>query len=518
MMNDFMPLAPSNNVPKDLPELVTTQNGARFDPRFNKWSYRDSLSNVSLDFSSLKAEDQLVDASKKVFIWYAENKSADHLKNMFSYFNKFLQYVSMTRSMPIIEISAKDILNYKSYLPPKDLYFIGNISGFLQKWHSFGIDGVSDDVIVLLKQLRLKGNRKGEAVSTMDPLDGPFTDFEVEALHAAVDNGYKAGDINLDDYLLVCLFLALGQRPIQYASLKVCDFGTSIAKDGTTIYSLNVPRAKQRGYSSRSVFSQRILVPQIGEKFVQYIEEIRREFTGVLADTSMAPLFPTKWPRKNEPNGFECHLTSRSLSVNLTKTLNRLHVISDRTGKPLHITATRFRRTLGTRAAMEGHGELVIAELLDHTDTQNVGVYVQATPEIIERIDRAIALHLAPLAQAFAGVIIKTESEAKRKGDLTSRICDPRFEPSMKPMGNCGQHGFCGELAPISCYTCRNFQPWLDGPHEAVLNHLISERERLMVASDSRIASINDRTILAVAEVVRRCDEIKGEMSEAING
>ena len=101
---------------------------------------------------------------------------------------------------------------------------------------------------------------------------------------------------------------------------------------------------------------------------------------------------------------------------------------------------------------MEGYGELVIAELLDHTDTQNVGVYVQATPEIVERIDRAMALHLAPLAQAFAGVIIRNESDARRKGDPASRICDPRFEPSMKPMGNCGQHGFCGELAPVS-YT-----------------------------------------------------------------
>ena len=39
-----------------------------------------------------------------------------------------------------------------------------------------------------------------------------------------------------------------------------------------------------------------------------------------------------------------------------------------------------------------------------------------------------------------------------------------------------------------------------------------------MVVSDSRIASINDRTILAVAEVVSRCDEIKSGMSEVVNG
>ena len=110
------------------------------------------------------------------------------------------------------------------------------------------------------------------------------------------------------------------------------------------------------------------------------------------------------------------------------------------------------------------------------------------------------------MAQAFAGVIINDESQAKRIGDPSSRVCDPRFSPSMKPMGNCGKHGFCGFLAPIACYTCMNFQPWLDGPHEAVLDYLIGERDRLAAQTDLRIASVNDRTILAVAEVVRLCE------------
>lgn len=64
-------------------------------------------------------------------------------------------------------------------------------------------------------------------------------------------------------------------------------------------------------------------------------------------------------------------------------TLEKLAVTSERTGERIHITSRRFRRTVGTRAAEEGHGELVIAELLDHSDTQSVGVYVQATPAIV---------------------------------------------------------------------------------------------------------------------------------------
>jgi len=513
-MCDLMRNAPLNNTLQELPEEVTTLSGVKFQPRLEKWFYRDSTKNITLNFNNISAEFKLIISAKKVLIWYAENKSPDHLNNMFRRIQHFLNFSNANNKLLSI-ITGDDLINYRASLSGNNAWYLGNLSGFLQKWHSLGIYGVSDDAIALLKQLRLKGNRKGEAVSTMDTLDGPFSDLEVEALHEAVENGYEAGDIALDEYLLIWLFLALGQRPIQFASLKVGDFGVSVAKDGATVYSIKVPRAKQREQLSRSTFSQRVLVAQIGEKFVQYIEYVKTNFTGIIEDTSQAPLFPTKRSSKNEPIGFEFHKTSQSLSNDLKNTLKKLNVISERTGEPLHITATRFRRTLGTRAAMEGHGELVIAELLDHTDTQNVGVYVQATPEIVERIDRAMALHLAPLAQAFAGVIIKSESEARRKGEPESRICDPRFEPSMKPMGSCGKHGFCGELAPISCYTCQSFLPWLDGPHEAVLNHLISERERLMVVTDSRIASVNDRTIYAVAEAVRRCIEIKSEMGAA---
>ncbi|PPC99534.1 MAG: integrase [Methylotenera sp.] len=502
---------------QDLPEEITTFNKIRFNPKSDRWSYRDSTQSVSINFKSLNAAESLALSIKKGLIWYAENKSSAYMLGIFSVVKTMLLTIEREKN-EILFITASDLLNYRSTLSVEKTYYLGRLSTFLRKLDSLGLLGVSDDAITLLKQLRLKGCVKGEAVLTMDPIDGPYTDIEVQSIIDAVNTSYDLGKFSLENYVLVHLMLALGARPSQFASIKVSDFGISAAKDGATLYTLNIPRVKQRGYLSRSQFTQRVLIPHIGEKLAQHIFDLKIMFAEKLSDCSHAPLFPAKQSKQDEPAGFEFHKTAGNLGRTITKSLNTLEVFSERTGEQLHITPIRFRRTLGTRAAMEGHGELVIAELLDHTDTQNVGVYVQATPEIVGRIDRAMALHLAPLAQAFSGVIIKNESEARRKDDPTSRICEPRFEPSMKPMGNCGQYGFCGQLAPISCYTCRNFQPWLDGPHEAVLNHLISERERLMVTSDSRIASINDRTILAVAYVVKRCDEIKNGMSETVNG
>lgn len=498
-----------------LPALARTRFGVEFDPRADKWAYRDATSTVNLDFATWPATDSLIVSAKLSLLWYAEHMSSSHLINMFRRMTHYMRTLYAEQDAILGEVTCVNLINYRNTLTATTSWYFGSLSGLLKKWHSLGYPGVTDDAVVLLNQLRTQGNRKGEAVLTHDPIHGPFTDIEIQSLQASLDKVYLNGNVSREAYLLVYLFMLLGQRPTQYAALKVRDVSVTYTKDGTPTYTLRIPRAKQRNQLSRTEFKERILIPQIGELLVHHSNEVRAIFHGRLPDPSDAPLFPARRRFSKEPIGFEHHRTSQTISDLLERSLESLCVMSERTGEPLNITATRFRRTVATRAAMEGHGELIIAELLDHTDTQNVGVYIEARPEIVERIDRAIAMYMAPLAQAFAGMIIEDESQASRCGDPSSRICDPRFDPSMKPMGNCGKHGFCGFLAPVACYTCVNFQPWLDGPHEVVLDYLIGERDRLAARTDLRIASVNDHTILAVAEVVRLC-EIRRK--ESING
>ncbi|PKN18686.1 MAG: integrase [Deltaproteobacteria bacterium HGW-Deltaproteobacteria-6] len=448
-------------------------------------------------------------ALKKTFIWFLRNKSIFYAENQFFYLKRFLKFIHSEQATIVSSITGHQIINYYSTLSKKNQYYLGYMSGFLKRWHEMSYPGIEDDAVAILKQFRIKGNVKGEAVLTMDPVNGPYSDLELQGILSVLKAAFQDKVISLGEYVLVWLFLALGQRPIQYSLLKVSDVGSGQSKSGSVVYTLRVPRVKQRNKLARSEFKDRLLIEHIGEKLLLHAAEVKERFKGILGDPDQAPLFPEKITRRRVPPGFEFHRTSNSLLQTLRGIIDRLHVMSERTGKPLHINAYRFRRTVGTRAAVEGHGELEIAELLDHSDTQNVGVYVEADPAIIRRIDRAVAFRLAPLAQAFAGVIIADESEAPYAGDPSHRVCDPRFDPTMKPIGSCGKHGFCGSMAPIACYTCRSFRPWLDAPHEMVLNYLIAERERLLISSDLRISSINDRTIVAVAEVVRQCQIIR---------
>jgi hypothetical protein len=61
----------------------------------------------------------------------------------------------------------------------------------------------------------------------------------------------------------------------------------------------------------------------------------------------------------------------------------------------------------------------------------------------------------------------------------------------------------------VACYTCFKFEPWLDAPHEKVLQRLNDERKRF--ASDERLAEINDDAIKAVEEVIAECAQVHAQ-------
>jgi integrase len=502
-----------------LPDQVRTRAGVMFDPGLDVWEYRDHVKNVSINFSELHRvlSDRMRYGLKRTLIWYTENRAPSHLMNLFARFRHMIDFLSVARAEVINEITDVDLLNYRASLNPATAWYFGSITGLLKRWYGMSLPGVSESAFALLNTLRVRGNQKGEAVLTMDPEAGPFTDIELVQIQSTLNAAFAAGKVSEDEYLLAWLFMALGQRPSQYAALKVRDLLT-VNQDGESEYILRVPRVKQRNAGPRVEFKERPLIRQIGDQLFNYSRRVRRRYEGILADPDDAPMFPVsagsaggaRWA-----SGYEYHQTGGGLSQNLANTLRRLSVQSERTGAHMNITPIRFRRTFGTRAAQEGHGELVIAELLDHSDTQNVGVYVAAVPEIAARIDRAVAMQLAPLAQAFKGMLIQNESEATRGTDPSSRIIDARIDRSLKPMGSCGQHSFCGFNAPIACYTCQHFQPWLDGPHEAVLDHLLQKREQLLATTDQRMAAVNDSTIFAVAQVIQLCRQARaGEAVE----
>lgn len=415
-----------------------------------------------------------------------------------------------------IPFSVESLISFRATLNAKTEYRLATLRGFVKQWAALGYSGVPAESLNLLNKWKLKGNEKGYAVQSMCADRGPLTDIEMEGVVAAVVSAYGESRLALVDACYTMLLAMTGRRPVQITGLKIKDL---IQRADS--YYINFPRAKQRSQSWRTTFNKFAIVEDLWLLLQQQAFAVRQSFTNRLAikipDVLVAelPLFPASHAFSDEAElrdqlqGDRLHASTASVTDAMDRVQRVIGVISERTGLLVHLNPTRFRYTLGTNLAREGKGEFVIAEALDHSDIQNAGVYVKNIPEIVERIDKAVALQLAPIAQAFRGVLVISERDAKRGDDPGSRISN-----GVVNFGTCGSYGFCGALAPIACYTCNHFQPWLDGPHELVLDGLICERDRVLdQTEDRKIASVNDRLILAVGDVVSRCNSVKGEVS-----
>jgi hypothetical protein len=374
----------------------------------------------------------------------------------------------------------------------------------------------SGEVADELKTFRFGGNQKGVAVRTRDPLHGALDEVETFALIAKLKEIGPAV-LTLFERALIWLALAFGSNPKALALLREEDL-TLLSEVGTDRihYRLRIPRIKKRKPFLRAAFHRKRPHRAIGELIEALVREnveFRRE--NGWTDGCAFPLFRRKTPQPDllgSPlHEFAMHCDSGDLTSALKTAVAKLDVISHRTGKPINVTMMRFRRTFATRAAEENVAPAELATMMDHTDLQHVPVYYETRSSIVERLDAAMAVKLGPLSDAFLGRIVATEAEAYNGDDPAKRIpwfgrqADPSTQRPVN-LGTCGA-GACAEFAPISCYTCRKFQPWKDGPHREILQQLCDERDRRKAEGlDPQMVGVNDATILAIGEVVAACE------------
>jgi len=487
--------------------------GYLFDPSENRWQLdKDTTVYVRNILESL--EVNLKTGFLHTAIYYAENLSASYISGILDGFRHMLKTTNSTN------ISTSTLINYRSALTNQTQCYLPTIRCFLRKWHELGHSGVSDNIIELINGWRLKGAEKGDVIKRLDPLQGPLSDLELQGFNECAVQVFEQKKISLSDLALGLCQSHTGRRPVQISHLKIKDILQGKNKTGDPVFLLNVPRAKQRGAVFRGEFNQFAITHDLWVILNSHAKQVIAKAKTTLCfsleryDELELPLFPC-FSNLNKLSSLDelksLYVTDRlHIKTNLvSKTIRRISRISglysERTGEPINLTARRFRYTIGTRAAREGFGEMVIAELLDHSDTQSAGVYIQNIPEHVEKLDQAIGQYLAPYAQAFAGVLVDSEKDATRGNDINSRI-----RTGAMGVGTCGNHGFCGANAPIPCYTCIHFQPWVHGPHQIIYDGLIAERERIQeITGDAQITAVNDRTIIAVADVIQRCKKRK---------
>lgn len=492
----------------DASERPAFEPGYYFRLSDRRWVLSNQV-NFQLEEFYERLDQRVLVGFLNTLAYYAEHCGAKSAYDVRATFLRFLRETGAS------EITIEALLNFRSQFDrPRLKRRLAMLRAFLIRWYELDYYGITEEVHSLLSSWKISADVKGDAVKRLDPHDGPFTEIELQAINEGVIQAFEKEEISLMMLVLVLLLSSTGRRPAQISQLKVVDLSTAQNNRGDPLYLANIPRVKQGG-RFRSDFRQCALGPEMYALIRFQIERVVEEFELQLGCdlpkdvVAQLPIFPSGVKMvhslgevRDSLLNDQLHLSPKRISRIITNIGNKVFILSERTGARLKIVARRFRYTIGTRAAMEGFGQNLIARLLDHSTTESAHVYVQNIPEFAVNIDKAVGEPMARLAKAFAGQIIDCECDATRGGDLSSRIrCG---EGSI--VGNCGESGSCSANVPIPCYTCRYFEAWRDGPHEEVYRELIVERKHLAECTgDIAVASILDRTILAVLNVVESC-------------
>lgn len=451
-------------------------------------------------------DSQFVESLKYTLSIFVRSNAPTYALNLFNGFVHFLRVTEL--EAPIESIRVADLSSYRVTLAQQEAWRVTWLNVVVQKWVKLGLPGVHPDCADYLRERRKQGNDKGRAVRQSCPVEGPYSDEEYTSLYRSVDAAYGQGKLAIWVLVLTRLLFATGGRICQLASLKVKDFSCA---NGS--YLLKLPQVKDGLDHSRQSFTVFPIGPSTA-RLVRDLIDSRTDCDGnsalFLQEEVMrrAPLRD----QRVEGDPFFGHCTRESLSRVFSEILSSIAPLTSRLDfEKIPINPRRFRYTYGTRLAEEGASKAEIADRLGHADLQNVDVYFEASPSILDNIDCAMGEQLAPLARAFRGRMIDAEEQATQAGKAGSRIID--FRVSSKPLASCSFGGRgCALNKPVACYTCFRFEPWLDGPHELVLARL--ERERAQWAADPRIAAINDLAIMAIREVIADCAYVRKQRDD----
>jgi integrase len=507
---EISPMSPTHKE-----HLLVSKDGYSFDRNSNRWVLNKDVT-ISFQVDILALDEKVLQSFRFTLARYAEELSAGHTSNM------YIKFQRLIRDTNCNELNVNAILNWKAFLGKDREWCLGALRGFLISWFDYRQYGVTADVVELLESLRLSGAVKGVAVANRCPYSGAFTENEMLAIMGELIELWSTEQITFPCYAYVSLVQATARRTIQLRQLKACDL-LKESKYGVVEYYLNIPRAKQRNVGFRGAFKKlsitedlyliilNLIVFQkhkIESTFSIKLTAKQEELTPLFVDMDMCEELHSQL-QLIDNSLFESdilHSSSTDLRRFYMKKFNvKQKAISERTGDIIHITSRRFRHTRGTNLGRKGIGANIIAEALDHSDSQNVKVYAENTAETVQFIDKAIGRQLAPFANAFLGRIIENLDGGERGDDKTANIPNEKNEA----IGACGTNDFCVNGFE-SCYVCRKFRPLLDAPHADVLESLYKEKEdKLKKTGSIQFASTKDRLILAVEQVVQQCNEIK---------
>lgn len=457
-----------------IPEKVRTPDGQDVDLTGEVWEFRRRLgAGVTLSFRSAEILDSLatpraIHLAQLYVVHCMASLKPRSVGNLVRDLRGFARFWSALHPEEILawkDVTFEDFHAYLQFgLTQPDQ---GNPFSRVRQFYGWGafvleVPDFDKSVALELKSLTARGNKKGEATVSWDPLKGPLTDDEVLLLIRALD----ARGGTSEERIVLMILLELGLRPAEIAMIEGKHLRKHEVKvvgpDGhpkvSRYHHLEVPKEKDRAGQPLS-WKLRPVSDRLGGEL---------ERAGFQPEERLSPEVAAK--------------DSEGANKLLKSFVKAAKIVSPRTGKALKLNSRRLRYTLATRLAAEGASRVQIAEILGHTDLQNVEVYIKAARQEMDEIDEALEnSEYKPVISRFMGRIGR-RSDPEPVPGVPKRIVPgataqlPVLSQPIGSVGVCGRDvrsdGLCKLAPPLSCYLCDKFVAFVDAPHGEIADRL----------------------------------------------
>lgn len=425
-----------------------------------------------------------------------------------------------------------DPLNENHLIDLRERFNVGEfaqLASFIAFWGACeSLDQRPDQALVdAYEALPRKKKATVDVILTLDPVKGPMTQVEQDALYQWASEKFSLGKLDPEHYLYLRLLMLYGLRSVQMRKMVFDDFIQC-----EDCYQIRVFWAKQKTADKagwRTAFEtfsldkdlfdliqgyKTIVLTRLKQEYplganwdkaINNVPLFRRKLIGGnnLADDAPLPVMlqsDNHAALENTPQA-EFHVGTTSVNCWFERMQKQDGFpISPRTHQKLKImNAHRFKHTLGTDLSNAGLGEHAMARALMHSDTRTVRKYRQVSAELMKLIDAKMSDHLAVVVSAFTGRVV---------ADRASAVNGEREDRQIEDLAVCGASAVCHLDAPFTCYVCSKFQPFVDADHHTALERLERRREQTR-AVDPTTGVLWDRAILACRKIILDCEALR---------
>lgn len=321
---------------------------------------------------------------------------------------------------------------------------------------------------------------------------GPLTISEQRVFKDAMGNVVpeQLSIIELQGMVGLKIGQVLGARDVQVIKIQFKHVGVS--DDGKPY--LLLPRAKQRGYKNNNKYKKRPITHSLSN-LISVLKSRYEEASG---------------KKRTEDDFLLCTLTPRNRIPTKTRVTSFIYMERRRKfeialGLKFKVTNRRLRKTFCTQLIAKGTPLKVVAELMDHSDLQQLEVYYRHTHHIARKLNDVLRSEASDLLDAFEGKVVAPE-DASQTGQ---QIFAPTSDQQLHLIGSCGSATPCSLNPPLSCYGCSSLEAFEDADHKGVVDNLVQETNALFGESHA-VEILQHKDFLAATKFVQMLE--RGEI------